>query len=210
MPYQRLKPSGRTQCDTTGRSRIATKVASSSTQSPSRRKSRQMRASRERAALTQQYGHVLDDTRMKIEHFVETKFIPEHVRHKSRGAQTQYHAVLKHILRPETVDRIFTSSTKSTNLLTSVPHWPYLDGVRLCDFNASHVRRILSFASSRRYSWQTVNYIKAVIGAIITHARQERCFNLPNPVSQVKLPSKFPMQARIPISSTSSFSGKGD
>jgi len=127
---------------------------------------------------------------MKIEYFVKTKFIPEHVQHKSRGAQTQYQAILKHILRPETVDQIFASATSKARL-TSVPDWPYLDDVRLCDLKAEHVRKILLFASSRHYSWQTVHYIKNVIGAIITHARQKGYFNSRSPVSEVKLPARF-------------------
>ena len=40
--------------------------------------------------------------------FIETKFIPDHVEHKSFVGRTHYQAILKHILKPETVERMFT------------------------------------------------------------------------------------------------------
>jgi hypothetical protein len=40
--------------------------------------------------------------------FIETKFIPDHVEHKSFAGRTHYQAILKHILKPETVERMFT------------------------------------------------------------------------------------------------------
>ena len=44
---------------------------------------------------------------MTFEFFVESKFIPEHVEHKTFAGKTHYQAILKHLLRPETVNRVF-------------------------------------------------------------------------------------------------------
>ena len=35
--------------------------------------------------------------------FIETRFIPDHITHKSRAGQTHYYSILKHAVRPETV-----------------------------------------------------------------------------------------------------------
>ena len=190
MHRQHIQHTEQPQSEKSVRSRSGLKAQVSGRRSGRPQKVSMRRASRERIAHTSQYRAAGEGAQMKIEYFVKTKFIPEHVQHKSRGAQTQYQAVLKHILRPETVDRIFASA-RSKARLTSVPDWPYLDDVRLCDLNAEHVRKILLFASSRHYSWQTVHYIKNVIGAIITHARQEGYFNSRSPVSEVKLPARL-------------------
>jgi integrase len=120
--------------------------------------------------------------------FVETKFIPEHVEHKTLSGQTHYQAILKHLLRPETVNRIFNPKRIANARLKSVPGWPYLDDLRLCDISAGHVRQLISAAFARQYSSQTVKHIKNVAFAIISHAQREGCFQGPNPVSQVNLP----------------------
>ena len=44
---------------------------------------------------------------MTLGFFVETKFIPEHVEHKTRSGQTHYQAMLKHLLTPELVNHLF-------------------------------------------------------------------------------------------------------
>jgi integrase len=72
--------------------------------------------------------------------------------------------------------------------LKSVPGWPYLDGVRLCDINSDHVRRLITAAGTAEYSSQSVRHIKNVFFAVISHAQREGCFNGPNPASLVKLP----------------------
>ena len=120
--------------------------------------------------------------------FVETKFIPEHVEHKTTSGQTHYQAILKHLLQPETVNRIFNPKRIANARLKSVPGWPYLDDVRLCDITAGHVRQLISAAFAGQYSSQTVKHIKNVAFAIISHAQREGCFHGPNPVGQVNLP----------------------
>jgi integrase len=120
--------------------------------------------------------------------FVETKFIPEHVERKTQSGQTHYQSILKHLLKPESVNRIFNPRRIVNARLKTVPGWPYLDNVRLCDITATHVRQLIAAAFARRYSWQTVTHIKNVTFAIIAHAQREGYFRGPNPVSQVSLP----------------------
>lgn len=133
---------------------------------------------------------------MSLATFIERKFIPEHVELKSGAGRTHYHAILKHILTPETVDCLFSPYVKVARArLKAVPDWPYLDNVRLCDLTADHVRRLVSSASVRGYSPQTVKHIRNVISAIISHARRERMFDGDNPIVAVKLP---PLTRRKP------------
>src|SRR3569833_2817639 len=47
------------------------------------------------------------DTPMTFVSFVQNKFVPDHVAHKTLAGQTHYKAILKHVLTPELVSRIF-------------------------------------------------------------------------------------------------------
>lgn len=128
--------------------------------------------------------------------FVETCFIPNHVALKTQAGRTHYHAILKHVLRPETVDRMLLPYRGvSKSKLRSVPGWPYLDETRLCDISPDHVRQLTSLAVKHGYSRQTVKHIKNVIGAIISHAKKERILSGDNPSSQVHLPT---IERKIP------------
>jgi len=133
---------------------------------------------------------VIQNATMTFSSFVHTKFIPEHVQHKTLAGRTHYQAMLKHLIRPEKVYRMFNPGNASNLRLHSDPEWPYLDEVRLCDLKAEHVRRLAAAAFAHDYSWQTVKHMKNVAFAIIAHAQQEGCFYGLNPVSQVKLPAK--------------------
>jgi integrase len=131
----------------------------------------------------------VEDSSMCMALFIETKFIPDHVEHKSSAGRTHYQAILKHILKPETVERIFTPYMEAMKArLKAVHGWPYLDEVKLCELNPDHVRQLTASASSHGYSPQTIKHIRNVAGAIISHARKERLFNGDNPVCDVKLP----------------------
>src|SRR5437763_13132130 len=48
------------------------------------------------------FNSVIQNARMTFCSFVETKFIPEHVEHKTLAGRTHYQAMLKHLIRPET------------------------------------------------------------------------------------------------------------
>ena len=56
---------------------------------------------------------------MTFAFFVESKFIPEHVEHKTLAGKTHYTSILKHLLKPETVNRMFRSA-KSRKSKTEV------------------------------------------------------------------------------------------
>ncbi len=131
---------------------------------------------------------IIDDSSMSLATFVESKFIPEHVEHKTLAGRTHYQAILKHLLKPETVNRMFRSGGSAKAKLKSVPDWPYLDDVQLCDLKPDHVRSLIWSAFARGYSSQTVKHIRNVISAIISHAQREKCFRGTNPVTLVKLP----------------------
>ena len=129
------------------------------------------------------------DSSLCMASFIETKFIPDHVEHKSFAGRTHYQAILKHILKPETVERMFTPYTGAMKArLKAVPGWPYLDDVKLCELNSDHIRQLTASASVHGYSPQTIKHIRNVVGAIISHAIRERLFSGNNPVCDVKLP----------------------
>src|SRR5271169_2293406 len=130
-----------------------------------------------------------EDSRISLAAFIERKFIPHHVELKSLAGRTHYQAILKHILRPETVERIFSPYVGTAKArLKAAPDWPYLDDIRLCDLNADHVRQLTASASAHGYSHQTVKHIRNVMSAIVSHARREHMFNGDNPISEVELP----------------------
>jgi hypothetical protein len=120
--------------------------------------------------------------------FVATKFLPDHVQHKSFAGRRHYQAMLKHILRPKTVDQIFQSGGSR---LEAIPGWPYLDQVKLCELREHHVRDITRAAEFRGYSAQTVKHIRNVLSMIIAHAKRERLFEDENPVARVEIPPIF-------------------
>lgn len=119
--------------------------------------------------------------------FVQKKFIPNHVELKSPAGRTHYHAILKHLITPERVDAFFNPKFSNARL-KSVPDWPYLDDVRLCDLTSNHVRELVLSAAFCGYSPQTVKHIRNVLGAIVNHAKKERMFDGENPTSEVALP----------------------
>jgi len=121
--------------------------------------------------------------------FIENCFIPNHVELKTQAGRTHYHAILKHVLRPETVDRLLLPyKGVSKSKLKSIPEWPYLDETRLCDISPDHARRLTSLAEKHGYSPQTVKHIKNVVSAIISHAKREGILSGDNPMADVHLP----------------------
>jgi len=129
------------------------------------------------------------ESAMTIGDFVEKKFVPEHVAKKKLSGRTHYHAILKHVLKPEEVDRVFqVDAEKSRTKLKAVANWPYLSNVRLCDIRPDDVQRLISAAIARKYSTQTVKHIRNVVSAIFEHAKKERCFTGDNPARLVTLP----------------------
>ena len=126
---------------------------------------------------------------MTIGHFVEHMFVPEHVAAKTLSGRTHYQAILKHVLAPEEVDRVFHVDAETSRAkLKAVPNWPYLGHLRLCDAQPADVQRLIGAALAHGYSTQTVKHIRNVVSAIYAHARKKHWFTGDNPASQVTLP----------------------
>ena len=123
-------------------------------------------------------------SRSTLTDFVKIKFVPEYVEQKSIAGRRHYQAMLKHVLRPDTVDQVF----KAKSRLKAIPNWPYLDKVRLCELREQHVRDLISAAFAQGYSAQTVKHIRNVLGVIIAHAKREFVFTDKNPVTGVEAP----------------------
>jgi integrase len=135
------------------------------------------------------YDQSPDFSTMRFATFVETVFIPEHVARKTFAGQTHYCAILKHVLHPETVDRLLGQHHSGGKAkLRALRGWPYMDDVPLRDVTPAHVIRIVLAAFAQGYSAQTVKHIRSVIGAIISHAISENFLHGNNPVSSVPLP----------------------
>jgi integrase len=127
---------------------------------------------------------------MSLAEYVEQNFIPNHVSLKTDAGRIHYQAILKHVLTPEAVERMFAPyNGMSRSRLKTLPDWPYLDHIRLCDLNADHVRDLTMSASAHGYSPQTIKHIRNVVGKVISHARKEGFFSRENPVSEIKLPA---------------------
>jgi integrase len=127
--------------------------------------------------------------RITLAEFVGVKFLPEHIDKKGIAGRRHYQSMLKHILRPESVDQLFNPGlSQPKSRLKAVAGWPYLDRVKLGELREQHVRDLTEAALANGYSAQTVKHIRNVIGVIITHAKKEGLFAEENPVLSVELP----------------------
>jgi integrase len=126
---------------------------------------------------------------MTIADFVANVFVPEHVAVKKLSGRTHYRAILKHVLTPEQVDRVFRVAVKkSKRKLEVVSDWPYVGHLRLCDVRPDDVQRLISAAVARGYSTQTVRHIRNVVNALFVYATKKRWFSGDNPARLVTLP----------------------
>jgi integrase len=124
---------------------------------------------------------------MTVGTFVEEKFAPEHIELMRYAGRNFYQSILKHVITPEEVDRIFRKNPSDPRKkLRALPDWPYLNDVRLCEICSNDISRLTESAVNRGYSVETVRHIRNVIGAIIAHAIREKHFIGENPVSLVK------------------------
>ncbi len=146
---------------------------------------------------TRQMG-VTPSSPITIGAFVETKFIPEYIAFKT-SSRAFYRAMLKHVLIPDEVDRLFGANPeKHYKKLKSIADLPYLSNMRFCDVQPDDIQRLISAAIARGYSARTVSYIRNLIGAIFSHAIQCQYFAGENPVDLVKTP-KFRSQKAIKL-----------
>ena len=135
---------------------------------------------------------------MTIIEFVEKSFVPEHVSIKGLAGRTHYRAILKHVLTPEEVQRVFGLETEKTRTrLKAIPDWPYLSHLELADTRPDHVERLMLAAQARGYSIQTVTHIRNVVSAIFSHARKGNYFHGLNPASQVAVPGMSRKEAHM-------------
>jgi hypothetical protein len=124
---------------------------------------------------------------MAVGTFVEEKFAPEHIGLMRYAGRNFYQSILKHVITPEEVDRIFRKNPSDPRkTLRALPGWPYLNDVRLCELCPDDIARLTNAAVNRGCSVETVRHIRNVIGAIIAHAIREKYFIGENPVSLVK------------------------
>jgi integrase len=143
----------------------------------------------ERLPLGQQQNDFAQHSSMTIVDFVEKMFVPDHVAIKGLAGRTHYRAILKHVLTPEEVQRVFKLDVdKSRARLKAIPDWPYLSQLGLADTRPEHVELLMLAAQTRGYSIQTVTHIRNVVSAIFSHARKVNYFTGLNPASQVAVP----------------------
>jgi integrase len=156
------------------------------------------RAVWERLPVSPQTQQASPNGGMTIIEFVEKSFVPEHVSIKGLAGRTHYRAILKHVLTPEEVQRVFGLETEKTRTrLKAIPDWPYLSHLELADTRPDHVENLMLAAQSRGYSIQTVTHIRNVVSAIFSHARKGNYFHGLNPASQVAVPGMSRKEAHM-------------
>lgn len=133
---------------------------------------------------------------MTLGEFVENKFVPEYVASKGYSGRMHYQSMLKHVLMPEEVDRVFRVEPRRPKVrLRSLAGWPYLGHIPLRDVRPEYVQQLTAAALSRGYSRQTVMHIRNVISTIFSYAQLEMYFDGTNPASPIKLPKVSRPQA---------------
>jgi integrase len=133
---------------------------------------------------------------VSITEFVERVFVPEHVATKAASGRTHFQAILKHVLKPEEVDRVFQVGSHGSKVkMKTIPDWPYLGDMLLLEIRAEAVQRLIDAAVARGYSAQTVKHIRNVVAAIFAHAKKRQFFHGDNPAMQVVLPKMVREQA---------------
>ena len=121
--------------------------------------------------------------------FVAARFVPQHVASKTTPGRRHYHAILKHVMPPVDVDRIFsTDDSGSDSRLKEDPAWPYLGNLPLNQVHSDHVQTLVSAAIRKGYSAQTIKHIRNVVRVIFTHAMKDNLYSGENPASQVPVP----------------------
>jgi integrase len=143
----------------------------------------------DRSKVAASFGSVASDSGLTVLAFVATRFVPEHIATKTNAGRRHYQAILKHVLEPAEVNRIFaTGNSVSKAKLNENPNWPYLSHISLNQVTSEHVQQLISAAICKRYSAQTIKHIRNVIRAIFSHAMKEHCFTGENPAASILLP----------------------
>jgi hypothetical protein len=99
---------------------------------------------------------------MTVGTFVEEKFAPEHIGLLRYASRNFYQAILKHVIPPEEVDRIFRKNPSDPRkTLRALAGWPYLNDVRLSELCPDDIARLINAAVNRGYSVETVRHIRS-------------------------------------------------
>src|ERR1700739_2671191 len=81
----------------------------------------------ERVPIVQRTTMETQPASLTVLAFVESVFVPEHVSIKGLSGRTHYRAILKHVLTPEEVQRVFNLDLDhGRTRLKAIPDWPYL------------------------------------------------------------------------------------
>ena len=103
-------------------------------------------------------------------HFVEQKFLPDHVALLKKSGRTHYHSMLKHVL-------------------------PALRAQRLRDITGGDIQKIVSLMLASDYSVQTVKHVRTVVSAVFTQAKRLGWYTGENPATLVRLPEMVRKEA---------------
>lgn len=127
---------------------------------------------------------------MSVADFVETLFVPQHVAAKGPSGRRHYRAILKHVLTPAEVNRIFSAGSPDSNDNPGgKPGWPYMNNVRLAEVGPEHVHSLVRAALECGYSTQTVKHIRNAVSAIFSHAIKQHRYLGRNPACLVITPN---------------------
>ena len=119
---------------------------------------------------------------MTVAQFVELKFIPEHVEFATLSGRIHYQSMLKYVVHPETIDRIFQAYTVNRRTrLRPIADWPYLGDLPLCDVRPETVQNLTSFALRQGYSIRTAAQIRKIVSTVFDYAKGECYFDGENP-----------------------------
>ncbi len=123
--------------------------------------------------------------------FVRERFVPEHVAFKKKAGRMHYEAMLRYIITPGEMERVFkTNGSRSTRKPQAGSDWPYLDNLPLNEVHPDNLQRLIVAAMTRGYSMQTVVHIRNVVSAVFTHAERTNYYTGDNPARQVELPER--------------------
>lgn len=125
---------------------------------------------------------IADSSSMTVEEFIQKRFVPSHVMRKSLQGRKHYRSMLKHVINPESVDRIFTSRTRSDKPKVGlIVGWPYIGHMSLGNVQPDAVLKLVNAAFAHGYSSSTIVNIRCTISTIFAYAIEQSCFSGENP-----------------------------
>lgn len=126
---------------------------------------------------------------MTVAQFVELKFIPEYVETATFSGRIHYQSMLKYVVHPEIVDRIFQAYTVNRRTrLRPIADWPYLGDLPLREVRPESVQNLTSFALKQGYSIRTATQIRKIVSTMFDYAKGECYFDGENPAKPGECP----------------------